>query len=49
MLKANGVVWAITADQDCAVKGLIAAIEEVEWKTPEGPTVGMKLPKRFTR
>jgi len=34
-LEADGVVWAVTADQDRAVKGLIGALGEAEWKTPE--------------
>jgi len=34
ILKRDGVKYAITADQDKAVKGLIASIPDVEWKEP---------------
>jgi len=33
-LNGDGVLWAMTADQDCAVKKVIAAIKEEEWKEP---------------
>ncbi len=33
-LEADGVWWAITADQDAAVKVAIASIPEGEWKEP---------------
>lgn len=36
-LEADGVFWAITADQDIAVKKIIRGIKEEEWKEP---TVG---------
>ena len=34
-LELDGVRWAITADQDSAVKALIRAIPEGEWKEPK--------------
>jgi hypothetical protein len=34
-LEDDGVVWAITADQDVAVKAVIHGIPEEEWKEPE--------------
>ena len=33
-LEADGVTWAITADQDVAVKGLIRGLGEAAWKEP---------------
>lgn len=33
-LEADRVIWAITADQDCAVKELIREIAEEEWREP---------------
>jgi len=34
-LEGDGVKYAITADQDKAVKGLIASIADAEWKEPK--------------
>lgn len=34
-LEADGVYWAITADQDAAVKAAIRAIPETGWREPE--------------
>jgi hypothetical protein len=33
-LEADGVYWAITADQDRAVKEAIGNIPEADWKEP---------------
>ncbi len=33
-LEADSVKWAITADQDCAVAAVIAAIAEADWREP---------------
>ena len=33
-LEADSVLWAITADQDAAVRGVIEAIPEGQWKEP---------------
>ena len=40
-LEGDGVKYAITADQDKAVKKAIAGIKEVEWKKPKGMWVCM--------
>ena len=33
-LEADSVTWTITADQDCAVKAVIAAMAEADWREP---------------
>ena len=33
-LEGDGVVWAITADQDCAVKAVVGAIPKEGWREP---------------
>jgi len=33
-LEGGGVVWAITADQDCAVKAVVGAIPKERWREP---------------
>lgn len=35
-LEGDGVLWAITADQDSAVKAAIRAMGEADWKEPVG-------------
>jgi hypothetical protein len=41
-LEADGVRWAITADQDAAVRALLRELPEVAWMAP-GPGCGYEL------
>lgn len=41
-LEDDGVCWAITADQDAAVKAAIQAIPEADWREPE-PGCGFEV------